>query len=146
MTKAIMLFDALCSIQKRCDELSFSIHGKRFAELTEQELLSHKCFHLGKAVGKLSTVCEIADHGETPPTALLTEEVIPDLIIYALQLANLYNLNLDEIFVRRMGYVLAKHKNDDAPTASEVALMSDLNRLLTEAFVDRAYDERRTAR
>jgi hypothetical protein len=56
--------------------------------------LQHITFHLGIAIGKLSRYCERHEHGSESDAAVVRDEVTPDLLIYALQLANLTRVDL----------------------------------------------------
>lgn len=103
---------ALQELQRECDELSFHIHDKEMAELTLVELLNHKCFHLANLVAKVSRVCEQADHGVPPATEQIAREVIPDLIVYSLQLANRLGVEVSEALLERYRFIMYKH--DDA--------------------------------
>lgn len=107
--------------------MSFSIHGKRFSDLSDVEILRHKNFHLGKLLGKVANICEALDHQEDRSIEPITREVIPDLIIYALQLANLYHVDLDHAFNERIAYVLGKHPGDSNETADFRALLGELS-------------------
>lgn len=128
-----MTFKTLCSLQRRCDELSYSIHGKRLADLSETEILAHTCLHLGKLLGKIATVCESADHGGSQSRQPIKEEVVPDLVVYALQLANLYDIDLDATFADRINFVLCKHPDHCIDAASNGSLLADLRGLLAGA-------------
>lgn len=61
----------------------------------------HISFHLGILVGKLLRVEELADHG-IEDSSVVSNEVIPDLLVYAAQLANLSDTDLDEAYNRRL--------------------------------------------
>lgn len=61
----------------------------------------HILLHLGKLIGKFAGVEEQIDHGETD-TTILSEEVIPDLIVYAAQLAELEGINPTEAYQARL--------------------------------------------
>ena len=62
----------------------------------------HISLHLGKLLGKISEVTERREHDFEPDLSLLKKEVIPDLLIYALQLSNLYKINLQNAFFQRL--------------------------------------------
>ncbi len=64
----------------------------------------HIFLHLGKLLGKFATVEEQADHGEVD-ALILGEEVIPDLLVYAAQLAELEDVNLAAAYHARLLYV-----------------------------------------
>jgi hypothetical protein len=60
----------------------------------------------------------------------LSQEVVPDLIIYALQMANLYDLDLDATFTKRLNHVLEKHPDETACGPNKASLLADLSKLL----------------
>lgn len=57
---------------------------------------------MGKLIGKLSTYFERQEHGENYPTNQIQEEVIPDLMVYALQLSNLLGIDLEDKYFGRL--------------------------------------------
>lgn len=65
------------------------------------ETICHSERHIGKLMGKIATVAETYDHGETPDLSQLDDEVIPDLLIFAARLANDRNIDLEEVFTAR---------------------------------------------
>ncbi len=69
---------------------------------SELEKIRHITLHLGKLVGKLSTYCEQQEHGENYPTTQIQEEVIPDLQVHSLQLANLLGVDAGERYLSRL--------------------------------------------
>lgn len=46
--------------------------------------------------------CERQEHGEGFPTTQITQEVIPDLQVYSLQLANLLGVDVGEQYLSRL--------------------------------------------
>ncbi len=66
------------------------------------EKLRHTLLHLMKTTGKIATYCEAKEHGKEPDTSQLLNEAIPDLLIYTLQMANLYNIDLGEKYDGRI--------------------------------------------
>lgn len=62
----------------------------------------HITLHLGKLLGKISTVAERREHRLDPDLVQIKEEVIPDLLYYALCLADLYDVDLEEAFIKRL--------------------------------------------
>ncbi len=69
---------------------------------SELEKIRHITLHVGKLLGKLSTYCERQEHGENYPTTQIQEEVIPDLQVYSLQLANLLGVDVAEQYLSRL--------------------------------------------
>ena len=65
------------------------------------ETIRHSSHHIGKLMGKIAGYCEESEHGELASTKQLDEEVIPDLLIYAVRLANDRGLTLDQVFEKR---------------------------------------------
>jgi len=64
----------------------------------------HVAFHIGILAGKLLRIEERADHGPIPDEvySVLVEEVIPDLLVYASQLAEIAGINLDDAYRSRL--------------------------------------------
>jgi hypothetical protein len=65
------------------------------------ETICHSERHIGKLMGKIATVAEMYDHGESPNLSQLDSEVIPDLLIYAARLANDRGIDLGQAFSDR---------------------------------------------
>jgi hypothetical protein len=68
----------------------------------ELEKLRHITLHTAVLLGKLGRYCERQEHSLDSDKAIVVEEVIPDLLIYALQLANLTGENLENLYHRRL--------------------------------------------
>ena len=54
-------------------------------------------------MGKLSKYCEAREHQTNFPSDQIKKEVVPDLLFYALHLANMFNLELDQQYIKRLG-------------------------------------------
>ncbi len=76
--------------------------GKYFEIHQDFEKLRHTVLHLMKTTGKFAAYCEAKEHGKEPDASQLVNETIPDLLIYALQIANLYNVDLGEKYDERL--------------------------------------------
>lgn len=76
------------------------------------EKLRHILLHLVKTTGKMAAYCEAMEHENraADPSALI-DEVTPDLLIHALQLANYYQTDLGQKYNERIAF-LAKRKQD----------------------------------
>ena len=59
---------------------------------SELEKIRHITLHVGKLLGKLATYCERQEHGENYSPDQIRDEVVPDLVVYASQLANLLDV------------------------------------------------------
>ena len=69
---------------------------------SELEKIRHITLHIGELLGKLSTYCERQEHAEDYPTTQIQEEVIPDLQVYSLQLANLLGVDVADQYLSRL--------------------------------------------
>jgi NTP pyrophosphatase (non-canonical NTP hydrolase) len=63
---------------------------------------AHIVFHMTKMLGKIGSQCEKVDHGFNADEDLIKNEVIPDLLYYALSLSNIYDVDLEEVFLNRL--------------------------------------------
>lgn len=70
---------------------------------SQLEKIRHISLHMGKLLGKLSTYCEGEEHGRSFPTRVIEKEVVPDLLVYSLQLANLLGIDLETTYLERQG-------------------------------------------
>lgn len=68
----------------------------------EKSVTRHLTQHIGKLIGKLSTVTEKWEHGFEIDEKPIKDEVIPDLLYYALSLARNYNVDLEKSFIERL--------------------------------------------
>lgn len=81
---------------------------EKYFEINQDfEKLRHILLHLVKTTGKMATYCEVKEHGKTEPDAKqLIDEVLPDLLIHALQIANYYQVDLGEKYKERIQYII----------------------------------------
>lgn len=78
-------------------------HDKKYGHHHEEfEKIRHITLHMGKLLGKLSTYCEAHEHGAHPSSDIIRNEVIPDLLVYSLQLGNLFKINLERTYTERL--------------------------------------------
>ncbi len=86
--------------QSEFDEKYFEINGGF-------EKVRHVLLHLVKTTGKMATYCEAKEHGkEIPGPEQVINEVLPDLLIHALQLANYYGIDLEEKYGERIRFII----------------------------------------
>ncbi len=69
------------------------------------EKLRHVLLHLAKTVGKMAAYCEAKEHGRDTDMAVLRDEVAPDLLIHALQIANSLDADLGVQYEGRLNFV-----------------------------------------
>jgi len=89
-------------IQAAFDVVNFSgadnLEGKR----------RHVLLHLGKLIGKFSGLEEQADHGNID-TSVLRTDIIPDLLVFAAQLADIEGVSLAEAYKNRLEFVAERN-------------------------------------
>jgi hypothetical protein len=68
--------------------------------------LRHVLLHLMKTTGKMAAYCEAMEHGKEPDPSPLVSEVLSDLLIHALQIANYYQVDLGEKYAERIQYII----------------------------------------
>lgn len=62
----------------------------------------HLTLHLAKLLGKIGSIAERREHSLEPDLTVLREEVIPDLLYYALSLAQAHGVDLQDAFLKRL--------------------------------------------
>jgi len=62
----------------------------------------HIALHIMKLAGKLGTIVERREHGLEPGLEQLKNEVIPDLLYYALSLSLAHDVELEKAFLKRL--------------------------------------------
>ncbi len=82
-------------------------YDKNFYEINSPDFhkIRHILLHLTKTNGKLAAYCEAKEHRVNQNTSLdfeFSEEIIPDLLLYALQLANIFEVDLDEAYLKHL--------------------------------------------
>jgi NTP pyrophosphatase (non-canonical NTP hydrolase) len=91
------------------------------------EKIRHILLHLVKTTGKMATYCEIKEHGKIEPdTSALVNEVLPDLLIHALQIANYYQVDLGEKYAERIQFIIDRSSKSQSATLQQPFL--DQNR------------------
>lgn len=73
------------------------------------ETVKHQAFHLAKDLGRLATYCEALDHGKEPSSEQLDGEVIPNLFMAALRLANERGIDIEQAFEARVSELEELH-------------------------------------
>ena len=108
---ASMTLEELAAAQKAFDERHFT------GADTPDAKRRHICFHVGILAGKLSRVEESADHGPLTDEArsLIAAEAIPDLLVYAAQLAALSGVRLDDAYRDRLAGLRDKARRPAPP-------------------------------
>lgn len=69
------------------------------------EMVRHTTLHLAKLLGKISEYCETREHTNQSKYSdenRIKNEVIPDLIVYALQLSREFDVDLEKAYLQRL--------------------------------------------
>ena len=89
-----------------------SAYDDQFFEINHDfEKLRHIVLHLMKSVGKAATYCEAKEHGRETDNSKLVNEVVPDLLMHALQIANLFDIDLGEKYEERINFTIERIKS-----------------------------------
>ncbi len=92
----------LQKIQQNFDEEYFEIN-------CDFEKIRHILLHLVKTTGKMASYCEVMEHGKVEPDSTqLVNEVLPDLLIHALQIANYYHVDLSKKYAERVQFIIER--------------------------------------
>ena len=78
-----------------------------FYEINEPafDKIRHILLHLTKTNGKLASYCEAKEHKvnqETPLDFQFSPEIISDLLVYELQLSNVFQIDLEESYLKHL--------------------------------------------
>jgi hypothetical protein len=96
--------------QEDFDEKYFEINN-------DFEKLRHILLHLVKTTGKMAAYCEIIEHGKVEPDpSKLVDEVLPDLLVHALQIANYYHVDLGEKYGERIQFIINRFNTNQSKT------------------------------
>jgi hypothetical protein len=104
----LFLYGSIAAKEKNLDTHDLQIFQSEFDEQHWQinmgfEKLRHILLHLVKTTGKVAAFCDAKEHGKIEPDpAQLINEVLPDLLMHALQIANLYNVDLGKKYAERI--------------------------------------------
>jgi hypothetical protein len=82
--------------QRVFDERHWDIEDDDFHKIR------HITLHLTVLLGKLGRYCERIEHGAPTDARIVVDEVTPDLLIYGLQLANIFDSNLEDLYRARL--------------------------------------------
>lgn len=106
--------------QKDFDEKYFEINQ-------DFEKLRHILLHLVKTTGKMATYCEVKEHGKIEPDpSQLVNEVLPDLLIHALQLANYYHVDLGEKYAERIQFIINRSDTSQKDNCTQQNLIKPI--------------------
>ena|SRR2546427_8037639 len=105
----LMSYMELQVLQKVQEEHDGKFH-KDVMSWDKSKQIEHCAFHLAKIAGLFSTYCEKVHHGELYEIDKLVSDRIPDLLIFALKFANIFDQDLEEIYLKRIRSVEASRK------------------------------------
>jgi hypothetical protein len=104
---------------REIDRASFFVGSRRYDDLTAHEIIAHDLRHLVKATSKVAAYCDAHDHNADVGGGVLEREVIPDLIVYAVHLANALDVDIDDVLEQRLKYILTKYPAIEPISASQ---------------------------
>ncbi|HLD71650.1 MAG TPA: hypothetical protein VI873_03490 [Candidatus Peribacteraceae bacterium] len=88
------LSHAIGETQRACDHVSFFVEGKVFEELSPMDISKHNSLHLINVIEKLTKWLEDPlPEGPDAIDQILKKEVVPDLVVYAVQIATAHACN-----------------------------------------------------
>lgn len=102
---SILLFQ---SLQGECETsvLKLQEFQKQYDEIywfnRDFPKFRHVLLHLVDNVGKLAKYCEAKEHGKDPDPTQLIDEVLPDVLMHALQFANAFDIDLEQKYRQRI--------------------------------------------
>jgi NTP pyrophosphatase (non-canonical NTP hydrolase) len=102
-------------------QISQNLFDDRFFDINEGFFkIRHILLHLMKTVGKFATYCEAIEHSKEVDQAQLIHEVLPDLLIHALQIANAYDIDLGEEYAKRIQFLIERNQQQHKSIESQV--------------------------
>ena len=72
--------------------------------------IEHSTLHIAKVAGHLADLAEKSQHGETTAGTDVLSVRVADLLIFALKLANLFNVDLERLYKTRVYEVEVRQK------------------------------------
>jgi GTP cyclohydrolase II len=115
------LSNSLTGKQLDCDQVSFFVGGKTFEELTPQDVGKHNCLHLIDVLAKFDAVIPEDEFSHE----ILRTEVVPDLLVYALQLAYVSGRDPIDALLKQSGTII-----DETP---RIATLNELRVKILES-------------
>jgi NTP pyrophosphatase (non-canonical NTP hydrolase) len=110
----IVLFNSMFSGEsmnlKEMQKFQQDYDAEHFEINSGFEKLRHLLLHLVKTTGKMATYCESMEHGKETNSAPVIHEVLPDLLIHALQIANYYGIDLSVEYDERIQFLINRSK------------------------------------
>lgn len=98
MSEELTNLQEMQKFQKDFDEKYFEINR-------DFEKLRHVLLHLVKTTGKMATYCESMEHGKETSSSQVVDEVLPDLLIHAFQIANYYDVDISKKYDERIQFI-----------------------------------------
>jgi len=70
--------------------------------------LRHVLLHLMDSTGKVAAYCEKREHGKDADPSQIIDEVLPDLLMHTLQIANFFDADLGEKYAGRVEFIVKR--------------------------------------
>lgn len=98
---------------EQAQELQTIFDERNWAHEAGTDTTEHTLLHLMKDVGKIATYSEAVQHGHEPTEDELREQVVGNIMMHALRLANNLGVNLEDALVGRMLEIDPELTTDD---------------------------------
>jgi hypothetical protein len=115
LSTSLIYDDKMSTLDAQENQMEYD--SKYFEINHDFEKLRHILLHLMKSTGKLASYCEIKEHGKPADPTQLTDEVLPDLYMHALQIANLFEVDLGTKYEKRIESNIKRITMNKAKTA-----------------------------
>jgi hypothetical protein len=99
---------------QEAQQLQRDFDEKYFFQLKDDfPKMRHILIHLVKTTGKFAAWCDTHDHGKSgADDAQVIHEVLPDLLLHALQIANHFNIDLGREYQVRMEQLIKRNEQN----------------------------------
>ena len=115
LSTSLLCGDKVSTLDVQKNQLDYD--SKYFEINNDFKKLRHILLHLMKSTGKLASYCETKEHGKPADPTALTDEVLPDLYMHALQIANLFEVDLGTKYEERIESNIQRITANKAKTA-----------------------------
>ena len=88
---------------KEIDQISIEFEKEYWvASSSRQGKIRHILLHMTKMLGKLGGVIEKWEHGLEVDEKVIGQEIVPDLLMYALMIAREEGVDVEKVFLERL--------------------------------------------
>lgn len=98
---------------EQAQELQTIFDERNWAHEAGTDTTEHTLLHLIKDAGRIATYSEAVQHGLEPSEDVLKEQVVGNLLMHALRLANNLGVDLEDALIGRMREIDPDLSTDD---------------------------------